>query len=126
MRISDWSSDVCSSDLIALDIGSSSAALDSRIREGSHLWIDWQSDDVFYSVKGQMYAYDLLLRELRQDFSNVIRDRELGGDWDQMMSSFSEAASLQDRKSVVWGKSVSVRVELGGRLSIKKKKINNK
>src|SRR3546814_19650483 len=95
MRISDWSSDVCSSDLIALDIGSSSAALDSRIREGSHLWIDWQSDDVFYSVKGQMYAYDLLLRELRQDFSNVIRDREIGGAWDPMMSSFSEAASMQ-------------------------------
>ncbi|MFC3675251.1 DUF2333 family protein [Ferrovibrio xuzhouensis] len=79
---------------IALDIGSSSAALDSRIREGSHLWIDWQSDDVFYSVKGQMYAYDLLLRELRQDFSNVIRDRELGGAWDQMMSSFAGAAAL--------------------------------
>src|SRR3546814_12578435 len=30
--------------------------------------------------------------------------------------------SLRDRKSVVWGKSVSVRVDLGGRRIIKKKK----
>src|SRR3546814_12035153 len=31
-----------------------------------------------------------------------------------------------DRKRVVWGKSVSVRVDLGGRRSIKKKKIEPK
>jgi hypothetical protein len=79
---------------IALDIGSSSAALDARIRDGSHQWVDWQGDDVFYSVKGQMYAYDLVLRELRQDFADVIRTRELGGAWDQMMASFNEAATL--------------------------------
>jgi hypothetical protein len=79
---------------IALDIGSSSAALDTRIRDGSHQWVDWQGDDVFYSVKGQMYAYDLVLRELRQDFADVIRTRELGGAWDQMMASFNEAAAL--------------------------------
>src|SRR3546814_14840816 len=30
--------------------------------------------------------------------------------------------SLSDRKSVVWGKSVSVRVDLGGRRIVKKKK----
>ncbi|HEX6958106.1 MAG TPA: DUF2333 family protein [Ferrovibrio sp.] len=79
---------------IALDIGSSSAAIDRRIREGSHLWIDMQGDDVFYSVKGQLYAYYLLMREMKQDFSNVIRDRELGATWDQMMASFAEGASL--------------------------------
>src|SRR3546814_12683625 len=31
----------------------------------------------------------------------------------------------EDRKSVVWGKSVSVRVDLGGRRNIKKKKQSN-
>src|SRR3546814_14043483 len=35
---------------------------------------------------------------------------------------FIVLAGEQDRKSVVWGKSVSVRVDLGGRRSIKKKK----
>src|SRR3546814_18834603 len=33
-----------------------------------------------------------------------------------------EQVDLLDRKSVVWGKSVSVRLDLGGRRSIKKKK----
>src|SRR3546814_17436546 len=35
------------------------------------------------------------------------------------------SAVLLDRKSVVWGTSVSVRVDLGGRRSIKKKKTRN-
>src|SRR3546814_10922939 len=35
------------------------------------------------------------------------------------------AIERQDRKSVVWGKSVSVRVDLGGRRIIKHKKITN-
>jgi hypothetical protein len=80
---------------IALDIGSASAAIDRRIREGSSEVIDWEGDDVFYSVKGQLYAYNLLLRELKQDFPNLVRDRELGGTWDQMMESFNAGASLK-------------------------------
>src|SRR3546814_26739 len=40
-------------DRIALDVGSASAAIDRQIHEGSGLWVDMQSDDVFYSVKGQ-------------------------------------------------------------------------
>src|SRR3546814_16587407 len=35
-------------------------------------------------------------------------------------------ATVRDRKSVVWGKSVSVRVDLGGRRIIKKKKKHRK
>lgn len=80
---------------IALDIGSAAAAIDRRIQEGSDLLLDNQSDDVFYSVKGQLYAYSLLLRELRQDFPNLIRDRELGATWDQMQASFAAAAALR-------------------------------
>src|SRR3546814_19961389 len=43
-------------------------------------------------------------------------------------AAISHASTLiarADRKSVVWGKSVSVRVDLGGRRFIKKKKHNN-
>ncbi|WP_298728721.1 DUF2333 family protein [uncultured Ferrovibrio sp.] len=80
---------------IALDIGSSSAAIDRRIREGSVMLIDWEGDDVFYSVKGQLYAYYMLLRELRHDYGNVVRDRELGNTWDQMLASFAAGAGLK-------------------------------
>jgi len=82
-------------DRIAIDLGSSSAALDRRIIEGSTLWIDGQSDDLFYSIKGQAYAYYLILRELKQDYANIVRDKELSGTWDQMLESFAAAAGLK-------------------------------
>lgn len=82
-------------DRIALDIGSASAAIDRQIHEGSGQWVDTQSDDVFYSVKGQAYAYYMLLRELREDYANIMRDRELGPAWDQTLASFAAAADLK-------------------------------
>ena len=81
-------------DRMAADLGSSSAALDNRLTEGSALF-DFQVDDVFYGVKGQIYAYYLLLRELRVDFERVIAEREIGSAWDQLLASMSEAARLQ-------------------------------
>src|SRR3546814_15960299 len=78
MRISDWSSDVCSSDLLK---PSTSNATDSEVTE--------------YSCP-----------------SAVTRSPSTSG--------------RIDRKSVVLGKSVSVRVVLGGRRIIKKKRNINK
>src|SRR3546814_12730426 len=43
---------------------------------------------------------------------------------DQPLSDALRIMQAEDRKSVVWGKSVSVRVDLGGRRIIKKKIIN--
>src|SRR3546814_19132500 len=47
--------------------------------------------------------------------------RWLGSDGAQMWAEQSAKMREQDRKSVVWGKSVTVSVELGGRGSITKK-----
>src|SRR3546814_5691549 len=74
MRISDWSSDVCSSDLVELLVELRDA-LEAQLRDAGKL--EWALEDF---------------------------------------------AALADRKSVVSGKSVSVRVDLGGRRIIKKKK----
>src|SRR3546814_12705478 len=82
MRISDWSSDVCSSDLAYFR-----ALYDGWLGANSH-------------KTGLKIIADYLL-------SYPI---ERG------------AIPMRDRKSVVWGKSVSVRVDLGGRRIIKKKK----
>src|SRR3546814_17319586 len=54
--------------------------------------------------------------QLRADFDRV---RGVIGYYDEKLN---EPYALADRKSVVWGKSVSVRVDLGGRRIIKKKK----
>lgn len=81
-------------DRIALDLGSASAALDSQITLHSGDWIDMRSDDVFYSIKGQAYAYFLILRELEYDFEVIIRERQLQATWAQMLYSFREAAVM--------------------------------
>lgn len=82
-------------DRIALDLGSASAVLDRAVLEESGWLIDTEADDHFYGVKGTLYAYYLILAELRQDFSQLITERELEAPWEQMLDSFEKAASLR-------------------------------
>lgn len=79
---------------IALDLGSSSAVLERQVAEHSSDFLDFQADDLFYNVKGQTYAYYVVLRALGGDFENVLRERELSGVYGQMLSSLREAAAL--------------------------------
>ena len=81
-------------DRIAADIGSSSAALDRQIRENSGLF-DLTADDLFYAVKGRLYAYYLVLRELAIDFDNVLADRDLTPAWTRMLESFRAAVEIE-------------------------------
>ena len=81
-------------DRIALDLGSSSAALDTAVVERAGSLIDTQADDLFYSVKGQTYAYYLILNALGSDFETLIAERELNKPWAQMLASMAKAASL--------------------------------
>ena len=83
-------------DRIALDLGDSSAALDDYIREkAGGFGPDFGSDDLFYQVKGQVYAYSYILMGLRQDFSKVIASKELAPLFDQLLASLQEAAALK-------------------------------
>lgn len=83
-------------DRIALDLGASSAALDDYIRENSGGWfVDYGSDDLFYRVKGQVYAYALLLTALEQDFAEILSSRELGGLYGELVRSMRAAAVLE-------------------------------
>src|SRR3546814_13726340 len=89
MRISDWSSDVCSSDLA-------------------------------HGATGINFTYFI-----QDPFTGLIRHLQCnlvapnGTNWGHYCDK--EMDELLDRKSVVWGKSVSVRVDLGGRRLMKKK-----
>src|SRR3546814_11529501 len=94
MRMSDWSSDVCSSDLnIAVAIGVDPGAADmSQLRYGKIcILADADSDGLHIAT--------LLCALFVQHFRPLV--------------------DAGDRKSVVSGKSVSVRVDLGGRSIIK-------
>src|SRR3546814_16349507 len=107
MRISDWSSDVCSSDLHA------------RLREQRH-----PPPPRHHRSKGGVEPD----RGVGVDDAEAVRAHEA----DAPGSGDAEHLGLQrrtrlalDRKSVVSGKSVSVRVDLGGRRIIKKKNTQN-
>src|SRR3546814_16125554 len=94
MRISDWSSDVCSSDLAGdahcdADIG--------RLERGR----------VVDAIAGHRHGHTIALQGL---------------DDAQLVLGIDTRVHREDRKSAVEGKSVSVRVDLGGRRIIKKKK----
>src|SRR3546814_11784230 len=89
MRISDWSSDVCSSDLVAGRLNVSRQPVTHAL--------------------AVLKAQGFLEASGRQGLTVAPID-----------------PALLDRKSVVEGKSVSVRVDLGGRRIIKKKHIIHK
>src|SRR3546814_16092098 len=95
MRISDWSSDVCSSDLQR-----------PRLAEplGQH----------------REAAVGRAARRCHQPFGNLLLEHQ------GHRGEGTRVRGQRDRKSVVSGKSVSVRVDLGGRRIIKKKKKRKK
>src|SRR3546814_15956215 len=92
MRISDWSSDVCSSDLHAV------------IAHDHHRLVAEPGDHALGLVAQPHAVIAVVDRDAAEEAHGVLVDRQ-------------DAA---DRKSVVEGKSVSVRVDLGGRRIIKK------
>src|SRR3546814_16113973 len=101
MRISDWSSDVCSSDLKA-------HTTQARHRAAlSHTWHALSCSD----ATGEGSTTSSVAP------SKVSSSRRSSCLWQVQSTSRNP-----DRKSVVSGKSVSVRVDLGGRRTLKKKK----
>src|SRR3546814_20586220 len=101
MRISDWSSDVCSSDLGPRPPARDDHRAQAAGRRGHRTGAVGQGDRVGRDRPG----------------------RRRGGD-EVVSAVLSEQP--QDRKSVVEGKSVSVRVNRGGRSNVKKKKSHKK
>src|SRR3546814_19694177 len=107
MRISDWSSDVCSSDLI----GSARQHFRENLHSGERPHHK-SSQRVDIGARDDIAGFGRLGCHLL-DSLDPIQVRLLDG-------------ALKDRKSVGWGKSVSGRVDLGGRRNIKKKKKQKK
>src|SRR3546814_12720062 len=107
MRISDWSSDVCSSDPVVGHVDG--IAAESGLRRGDTVLA--VGDRVFQTWDGMQMA--LLPHALdREDVE--LRVRDAGGHERVRELELSALPEGLDRKSVVWGTSVSVRVDLGG------------
>src|SRR3546814_11582387 len=144
MRISDWSSDVCSSDLSLMQMAKTSAVL-ARLREEGIPFISVLTDPVYGGVSASLAMLgDVIVGEpkaligfagprvieqtvrekLPEGFQRsefllehgaidmIIHRQELRP---RLGNLLAQLMGLPDRKSVVVGKSVSVRVDLGGR-----------
>lgn len=81
-------------DRIASDLGSASAALDERALQSNAGFFDTRADDLFYNIKGRLYGYTLILRDVGADFGTVIGDKQVNGLWEQMMMSLRTAAEM--------------------------------
>src|SRR3546814_11316259 len=117
MRISDWSSDVCSSDLSGLDDADlvedrHRVEVDHDLRLGVPERVP-QPDDRAVGQPGRVVGLEHVERARRSL-------AESGGGGHGLVRDLVDV-EIRDRKRVVWGKSVSVRVDLGGRRTIKKK-----
>src|SRR3546814_18137181 len=115
MRISDWSSDGCSSDLATPHPGMKTTD---------------DSGQTVQRVKVAMTGLALVLLLIGVAsviFSSASSDTpaDLAGTvQSDLVAHLSLTTDVQDRQSVVWGKGVSVRLEIGGRRLSKKKNIN--
>src|SRR3546814_12355518 len=111
MRISDWSSDVCSSDLESVRDAFALSRLGGVVTLTSY---------VTRATTVEFPLFDLALR------GRDVRSSQSGRlDMTRDMAPFlpwMADGRVEDRKSVVLGKSVSVRVDHGGRRIIKKTK----
>src|SRR3546814_11774329 len=105
MSISDWSSDVCSSDLLNHDPTDNAPLNLAALCQRCHMIHD--ADE-----------------HRRRRWLNAYRRRAVADlfAWFEARSIMANEGVPRDRKSVVSGKSVSVRVDLGGRRIIKKTK----
>src|SRR3546814_17783180 len=101
MRISDWSSDVCSSDL----------------KDSGKLGVDRKTEHAKYPVQTCALYGQVGIAAHQPGHLLVAPGGGLDGPFGNV-----QPGQDQDRKSVEKGKSVSVRVDLGGRRIIKKKK----
>src|SRR3546814_14070385 len=115
MRISDWSSDVCSSDLDKWDHPLLCYETHQDFRR-CRLRFRWRSS----GVKALDAVHGPTLTIEGRDESGAARSWYVRL-WNYAQGSGEDAVISLDRKSVVEGKSVSVRVDLGGRRIIKTK-----
>src|SRR3546814_15814831 len=128
MRIRDWSSDVCSSDLWSLDTRAADAA---RARGGRWKWLAYLKDHRLWVVGigvlalfATIFSFSLLPMTFQpsidSDTSRAAIQLAPGATLEQTEAVAAEVTELmkrdslvEDRKSAVSGRSGYVRVDLG-------------
>src|SRR3546814_1499024 len=114
MRICDWSSDVCSSDLAMAHTRTRNLDV-QRVLGWAGIGIGGEVEVENGEVVGQRYPLKSVPFDANTIGPILIEPAQIKATG--MIGGTLAPEHVRDRKSVVWGKSVSVRVELGGRRS---------
>src|SRR3546814_12606837 len=112
MRISDWSSDVCSSDLRASGLKTAVCGFFAILRASDRIAPRAKASEGNCEAAG--FSSTACVTSPGVTLLHIIRNRQAG------------RIVHRDRKSVGKGESVSVRVDLGGRRLIKKKRYRDR
>src|SRR3546814_14990812 len=124
MRISDWSSDVCSSDLVMVVVfylPYSWTNFAAAAVFGAGALTDWL--DGWIARRYGMYsAFGAFLDPVADKLAVTVALFIIVQAHPTLWMALWAAIIVRDRKSVGWGKSVSVRVTLGCRRNSQKKK----
>lgn len=87
-------------DRVALDLGAISSQVDEHMhgtkdgKKAAASAINTINDDLFYENKGTLYVHYMLLRELRTDALDVLKDTRSLDLYDQMLEHLAHAAEL--------------------------------
>ncbi len=81
-------------DRIAADLGSSSAIIAEHLHEQGGWLIDFDADEIFYTTKGRLYGYYMVLDALGRDFDQVIDTVGVAVVWQEMLDSLRAAVEL--------------------------------
>src|SRR3546814_10923558 len=118
MRISDWSSDVCSSELVTQLLEDNPFQRTPRWRG---LYFGGGGPE---AAPGGAFIADLFTRFLPGD--QPLAPPRVKGDAGRLTGPALGEAAMRERKSVVWGKEVAVRITPSGPRIIKKKQLPKK
>jgi hypothetical protein len=81
-------------DRIREDFTAAAVTIDRQVRERHGFFFSSAASDLFYRIKGQVYAHYIVLKGLADDFQPVISQHGLNGVWDTMMESLERGAAL--------------------------------
>ena len=81
-------------DGIANDLGSTSGAIEQFVQTSAGFPFNVRAARLFYRAKGQLYAFYMVLKELRVDVGDVLKEKNLEPTYAQMLESFEQAIRL--------------------------------
>jgi hypothetical protein len=79
---------------VAADLGASADRLALHLAEAGGWPLDNAADDLFYEVKGRLYAHRMLLEQLRRDIPGPVENAGRRAAWQEMLDSLDVAAGL--------------------------------